>query len=104
MDITDYKQKVVKSLQEKFTGLCRDYIDHISRVDNTIEWLSKVIIQRMHIEGLGGSIIDYYGTKCLITQVDFTGSPLFRCEIIIKPCSSSDDVGNGCGMSRTLMF
>lgn len=100
-----YRDYVVKSLQNKFTELTRDYISHIERVESAIDYIDKIII-KPNGDGdmIVGSIVNYCGANCLVTCTNFTGHPQFAAEIRISPCDVNADIGEGCGTPKTLKF
>jgi hypothetical protein len=96
-------ERLNKTFNSDIKRLTEKHKDHLVRVQKLLDWAKENNIP-LDAKEMLWSDVKVNGVDCKLTSVDMSSYPLFNSEVVVRPLSLSDDVGNGAGNAKTINF
>ncbi len=102
----EFENNIINALNEDFNKYELKHEEHKQRVLKAMDWWDE------HFKGYNAmdkpmfenSLLEVNGVRCLCIRHQFTGIPYFVAEFIIKPLTTTGDIGNGAGQMKIVSF
>ena len=104
------EERIIQNLDTQFEEFIEKHKLHKERIAKAFKWLKEhrypkdQLFNEEDILATSGNEFLVNNARCVCLRYDFSSAPRFKVELILAPLFSSDDLGEGAGNVKIVLF